>query len=269
MIKAAIALAGAISVIEIATASADSYPDSFADYLNAHGLYFEYLSAAEDALWFKTSAGDIVLRMPEAVAPNVSIKFAETPPLDLEVAGLRSDLDLAMSSALGRLGIRQCASDGQAPCIPFALQLGFASQHGDMVRLPDLRDSLGGQLTGMPNGSFGSHDRAYGMACGTNVETSRGKLSRMDAGFTLEAIPSGGQQALTSGMEECLLGMLGVHLPQGLPRGDIEYYVARSLEAMHKAETFLTHDQTAGDTPGLVMTHALRKALGKEPTVGQ
>jgi len=239
MIKTVISLASAILVVEIIAASAGSYPDSFADYLNARGLYLDYLSAAEGSFWVKTSAGDIVLRMPSAVVPKVSVVSAEEPPSDTEVASIRSDLELAMSSALGRLGVHRCSSDAAddpASCIPFALQIGFSARHGDVVYMPNLRDSSGRQIAGLATEYFGSHDKLYGIGCRTNAEISAaGEVAHLDAAFTFEIAPSGAQTSdvppspaidlgalemstpqqvkpLTAGMEECILSLLGVSI---------------------------------------------------------
>lgn len=292
MMKPALLFSSAVLAVGISAAAvAEPYPDFFADYLNAHSLYFDYLAAAEESFWVKTSTGDIVLKMPRAVAPRVSVVSAEGQPPDADVAHIRSDVESAMSSALDRLGVRRCstdATDDLTSCVPFSLQIGFSVRHGDVIYLPNLRDSRGRQIAGMAARYFGSQYGLYAMACGTSAETSTaGEATHLDAAFTLEIIRSAApatdtnaapvsnfllpRQAtlLTSAMERCLLGLLGVSVVPDLPEEDIGYYVARSLETLHKAATYLTHDQTADDIPQLVMTHALRKALGKEPTIGQ
>ncbi|WP_395021163.1 hypothetical protein [Dongia sp.] len=264
MIRTALSLAFAILVVEIPVASADTYPDSFADYLNARGLYFAFLSRAEETYWVRTSAGDIVLRMPHAVAPKISVVPAEGQPSDSEVAGIRSNVELALSSALDRLGVRRCSSD-QASCIPFALQIGFSIRHDDVIYMPNLRDSTGRQIASFATRLLGSEDRSYRMGCGSNAEISaRGDVVHLDAAFTFEVAASDTPPSnvslthlmtpLTFAMEECMLELLGVPIPEDLPRQDIAYYVARSLETLYKAESHLTQDQTATDVPGLVMT---------------
>jgi hypothetical protein len=294
MIKTAFTLVGVLLVAAIAPAAAETYPDSFADYLNARGLYFDYLSAAEESYWVRTAAGDIVLSLPSTVATEVSVVTAGEQPSDADLAIIRSDVELAQASALDRLGVRHCSSDDdQAACIPFALQIGFSKTHGDMIDMPYFRDSRGRQRGGFSTRRFVSHDKVYRASCSTKAETLvTGEVTHLDAAFTVEVIPSGKQKSdapsdvlidfggsnvvlpqptapLTSAMEECILGLLGVRVLQGLPRDDLGYYVARNLETMKEAETYLTHEQVANDIPELVMTHALRKALGKDPIVGQ
>jgi hypothetical protein len=290
MIKAAFSLASIILVAGFTSTSADSYPDSFADYLNARGLYFSYLSRAESSFWVKNAAGDVVLKMPRAITPKISIVAAEGYPADAEIADIQGDLESALSSALDRLGIRRCSIDATSDpsaCTPIALQIGFSAKHGDVIYMPLLRDLSGHIISGQATEYFERHDRPYMMGCiSRTATTAEGDVAQLDAAFILENssstadmpslfdfagsgfLPARGKP-LIDGMENCLLGLLGVDLPEGLPREDIDYYVARSLEAMHKAEIYLTHDQIVDDIPALAMTHALRKALGKEPTVGQ
>jgi len=278
MIKTALSLSAALLVFfETSVVGADTYPDSFADFLNARGLYFDYEAAAENSYWVQTSSGDVVLSMPSAVAPEISVVWAEEAPSDVDISGIRADVEMAMSSALDRLGIRRCLGDApndQAACIPFVLQVGFSARHDDVVISPPLRNAGGRQMGGLPTRHFVSHDRRYAMACGTSAETSAvGEVRHLDAAFTVEVSPSGSDvfllQPIASEIEKCLLGLLGVSVVEDLPRGAIGYYVAQSLETLHKAESYLTRDQTANDIPELVMMHALRKALGKEPVLGQ
>jgi hypothetical protein len=296
MIRTALSLAGAILAAEINAAAADTYPESFADYLNARGIYFDYLSAAEESFWVKTSDGNIVLKMPRAVAPTISVVSVEGGASDTDIAITRSEVEWAMSSALDLAGVRRCsvgAADDQASCIPLALQIGFSARHGDVVRTPALRVPSGRQLAGSAGGYFKSHDRFYDVGCRAYAETSTtGELTHLDAAFTFNVFPlsegtsdkpwqflldlglSEGAIAeqlppLAYGIEKCILAVLGVSVVQDLPRNDLGYYVARSIETLQKAEAYLTRDQIASDIPELVMTHALRKALGKEPAIGQ
>jgi hypothetical protein len=296
MIKTAFSLASAIFVVAIIPASADPYPDSFADYLNSRDLYFDYMSAAEESFWVKTSAGDIVLKLPRAVTPTISVVSVPGGASDADIATIRSEVESALSSALGHAGVRRCstgAADDQASCIPLALQIGFSARHGDVIQPPELRAPSGRQLAGPASGYFKSDDRFYGLGCGTYAETSTtGELTRLDAAFGLEVFPQDAEasgkpweslldlgfseEAITQqlpppayGIEKCILVLLGVSVVRDLPRDDLGYYVAHSIETLLKAETYLTHDQTAADVPQLIMTHALRKALGKEPVLRQ
>ncbi|HVO05038.1 MAG TPA: hypothetical protein VMT54_22775 [Candidatus Cybelea sp.] len=261
-------------------ALADNYPDSFADYLNAHDLYFDFVDAAARSLWVEAPSGDIRLGIPGGIAPEVSVTSAETPPEDGELTAVRADLYEAISQVLQRLSIKQCSvnsANSEGPCVPAILHIGFASRHGDVIYLPDLRDAVGNQISGMPGaaGYFQSHERAYAMSCGSYIGRQRsGNVTLVEAGLTLESFPlhslqSEPTESLSLGFERCILHLLGVSVLPNVPAGDLDYYIARSLETLHKAEAFLTHDQTADDIPELVMMHAIKKALGKDPTVGE